>query len=30
MSGAGISVNAGIPDFRTKDTGIYAKIEKIV
>ncbi len=30
MSGAGISVNAGIPDFRSKDTGIYAKIENIV
>ncbi|CAD7697655.1 unnamed protein product [Ostreobium quekettii] len=28
MCGAGISVSAGIPDFRTPGTGIYSKVEK--
>lgn len=27
LSGAGISVSVGIPDFRSKD-GIYAKLQK--
>ncbi|KAF7731605.1 NAD-dependent protein deacetylase sirtuin-2 [Apophysomyces ossiformis] len=28
MSGAGISTAAGIPDFRSKDTGLYANLKK--
>jgi len=29
LVGAGISVNAGIPDFRSPNSGIYAKIKEL-
>ncbi|KAL4466917.1 hypothetical protein ABPG74_010514 [Tetrahymena malaccensis] len=28
LTGAGISTNAGIPDFRSKDTGLYARLKR--
>lgn len=28
MTGAGISVAAGIPDFRSPETGLYNKLQK--
>ena len=29
MTGAGISVAAGIPDFRTPGTGLYSKVKDL-